>query len=92
METSNLLFIAPQLISPLSEAGDGAERKFNIYGLRDGWVWAQREWSKATIDTGIGNPAKATAEKGKAFLSDLTEKIGTFLFELADADLSDLYE
>jgi creatinine amidohydrolase len=92
METSNLLFIAPQLVSPLSEAGDGVERKFNIFGLREGWVWAQREWSKATIDTGIGNPTKATAEKGEAYLRALTENIGKFLFELSAADLNDLYE
>ena len=92
METSIILHTHPDLVLPLPEAGEGRERKFKIAGLRERWVWAQREWSKATEDTGVGNPAKATAEKGKAFLEALTQKIGSFLVELAESDIEDLYE
>jgi creatinine amidohydrolase len=45
-----------------------------------------------TSDTGIGNPAKATAAKGEAYVSAAVERIGTFLVELAAADLANLYE
>ena len=92
METSAMLHIAPDLVSPLSEAGDGAAKQFRIAALRQGWAWAQREWSKVSADTGVGNPAEATAEKGQAFLEAVTTNIGQFLVELAAADPQDLYE
>lgn len=92
METSNMLYIAPDLILPLSEAGEGKESKFKIKGIKEGWVWAQREWTKVTKDTGIGNPAKATAQKGTKYLKDITEKIADFLVDLVNSNINDLYE
>lgn len=92
LETSAMLHIAPDLVSPLAEAGDGAAKQFRIAALRQGWAWAQREWSKVTADTGVGNPAGATAEKGAAFLEAVTTNIGQFLVELAAADPQDMYE
>ena len=92
LETSAMLHIAPGLVRPLSEAGDGAAKRFRIAALREGWAWAQREWSQVTADTGSGNPAGATAEKGAAFLEAVTTNIARFLVELAAADPQDLYE
>ncbi|MDO7849070.1 creatininase family protein [Hymenobacter sp. M29] len=92
LETSAMLHIVPELVSPLAEAGDGAAKQFRIAALRQGWAWAQREWSKVSADTGVGNPAAATAEKGAAFLEACTSNIGQFLIELAAADPQDLYE
>jgi creatinine amidohydrolase len=92
LETSAMLHIAPNLVSPLAEAGDGAARQFRIAAFRQGWAWAQREWSKVTADTGVGDPSEATAEKGQAFLDAVTTNIGRFLVELAAADPQDLYE
>jgi creatinine amidohydrolase len=91
LETSAMLHIAPELVLPLAEAGNGAARQFRIKALRE-WDWAQREWSKVTADTGVGDPAAATAEKGAAFLAAVTANIGHFLVELAAADPQDLYE
>jgi creatinine amidohydrolase len=45
-----------------------------------------------TKDTGIGNPAKATVEKGEKFFKLLTEKIGEFLFEVATTEREVFYE
>ena len=92
METSNMLHIAPDLVRPLTEAGSGATRPFRLQGLKEGWVWAERAWLKATEDTGAGNPALATAEKGRRYLEAMTQKIADFLVELAACDLDDLYE
>jgi creatinine amidohydrolase len=78
-------------VLPLSEAGDGAARQFKVAGLREGWVWAQRAWSQVTADTGVGNPARATPEKGQRYFEAVTQKIATFLVELATADPDDLY-
>ena len=91
METSNMLHIAPDLVRPLGEAGSGAARPFKLQGLREGWVWAERAWLKATEDTGVGNPARATADKGRRYLDAMTHKIAAFLVDLAACDLDDLY-
>jgi len=45
-----------------------------------------------TDDTGVGNPAAATAEKGRKYVEAVSEKIGGFLVELAQADAAELYE
>ncbi|MBH8570102.1 creatininase family protein [Microvirga sp. STS02] len=92
LETSVMMHLTPDLVSPLSEAGDGAAKQFRIAALRQGWAWAQREWSQVSADTGVGNPAAATAEKGAAFLEVVTTNIAQFLVELAAADPQDLYE
>lgn len=92
METSNMFVIAPELVAPLNEAGEGKEKKFNITGLREGWVWTERKWNKISEDTGVGSPQKATAEKGKLFLEDLTDNIAKFLVEFTECDINDIYE
>jgi creatinine amidohydrolase len=92
METSMMMKIAPELILPLLEAGLGKENKFKIKGLREGLAWAQRDWIKATPDTGVGNPKLSSEEKGESFLSELQKRIGDFLVDLSSADTNDLYE
>jgi len=92
LETSAMLHIAPELVLPLSDAGEGKARKFKVAGLREGWAWAPREWSKVTDDTGVGNPAKATLEKGEKFLNAVADRISGFLVDLAAADLDAMYE
>lgn len=92
METSLMMALEPDLPRPLKEAGPGKGRKFRIAGLRDGWAWAPRQWTKVTDDTGTGNPYAATVEKGERFLRAVTERVGGFLVDLAAADLGNMYE
>jgi creatinine amidohydrolase len=92
METSMMMALHPDLLLPLSEAGPGRAKKFRVAGLREGWVWAPRKWTKVTSDTGTGNPAKSTVQKGERFIQAVTEKIGGFLVDLAQADPNDMYE
>jgi creatinine amidohydrolase len=90
METSVMMHIAPQLLRPLSEAGDGAHKSFNLAGFREGWAWTQRPWSKVTADTGSGNPHKATQEKGARFLQLTIDNIASFFTGLAGASVDEL--
>ncbi|HEU0055321.1 MAG TPA: creatininase family protein, partial [Longimicrobium sp.] len=92
LETSVMLHLAPDLVLPLAEAGDGRERKARVAGLRERWAWAPRPWTKISADTGVGDPRAATAEKGAAFFDAVAERVAGFLVELAAADLDDLYE
>jgi creatinine amidohydrolase len=91
-ETSAMMHLAPELVRPLSEAGPGRARPWRLRGIREGWAWAPRQWTRVTADTGIGNPSKATAAKGEAYVNAAVERIASFLVELAEARLDDLYE
>lgn len=91
-ETSLMQYLIPELTLPLSSAGDGKARKFSINAFGEGWVWAERRWSEVTADTGVGNPAQASEEKGKRFFKYITEKIGAFLYELAIALPEEIYK
>ena len=92
METSVMQHIAPALVRPLSEAGDGQERRFRIPAFREGWAWAPRRWTQVSTDTGIGNPAAASPEKGERYVAAVIERLSRFLVDLAAIDLDDLYE
>lgn len=91
METSVIMHLANGLVKPLSEAGDGAAKKFRIAAIREGWAWAERKWLQVTKDTGVGDPRKATPEKGARFFKAVTEKVAQFFKEVAEADRNDLY-
>nr|HPI80667.1 creatininase family protein [Cyclobacteriaceae bacterium] len=67
METSLMLYLRPALVLPLTEAGEGRARKFKFKAIQEGWAWAERQWTKVTADTGVGDPRKASAEKGEKY-------------------------
>lgn len=91
LETSVMQHIAPDLVLPLSEAGNGSQRRASIVGMRDGWVWSPRPWTKVSADTGTGNPAGSSAAKGANFLNAVNDRIGNFLVDLAASDTDKLY-
>jgi len=62
-----------------------------VGGLREGWAWAPRRWTQVTADTGVGNPAAATAAKGAAYVDAVAERIAGLLVELQALDPDDLY-
>jgi creatinine amidohydrolase len=92
METSMMQYLFPELVLPLSEAGEGKGRRFRIKALNDNWAWAERRWTQVTTDTGIGNPAKASPEKGEKCFNEVITRIGDFINDLSSADINNLYE
>lgn len=91
LETSVMLHVAPSLVAPLTSAGPGNARPFSIAALREGWAWTPRRWVDVTDDTGVGNPAAATSEKGARFIQAVVERLSQFLVELAAADAGALH-
>lgn len=92
LETSVMMHVAPALVRPLAEAGSGAAKRPRLQGMREGWAWSPRPWTRVTSDTGVGDPSRASAEKGARYVEAVSAKIGEFLVELASADLEKLYE
>ena len=82
METSVMLYYHPELVN-MSEAGNGASKPFAIDSLNDKTGWIPRDWAEISSDTGVGNPKKATAEKGERYAKAVAAKIGQLLVDLA---------
>ncbi len=91
METSIIMHLYPDWVD-LSSAGPGEAKNSRIGAIREGWAWAERQWSEVTTDTGVGNPMKANAQKGKNFLNSVTDKISQLIIELCQLDLENKYE
>lgn len=92
METSLMLHLRPDLVSPLEEAGDGREKKSKIKAIREGWAWSERKWSSVTEDTGIGNPKKASKEKGEKFFQAVCENLAELFKDVSEVSVNDRYE
>jgi creatinine amidohydrolase len=82
-ETSVLMHFFPELVK-LEKAGKGTLHPWNMQSLNDKTAWAPRNWQQVTDDTGIGNPEKSTAEKGKRYAEEVTRRLAQLLIELAD--------
>lgn len=92
LETSLMMHLTPELVRPLDEAGDGAVRHPRVAAFREGWAWAPRRWSRISADTGVGNPALASAERGARYADAVVTRVSDFLVELAAMDPEDPYE
>ena len=92
METSLIQYLHPHLVLPLSEAGEGKEKKSKITGIREGWAWSERRWSMVTDDTGIGNPVASSKEKGEKYFEAVTKKVAELLVEIAAVEVENRYE
>ena len=92
LETSMMMYLYPDLVRPLAEAGDGNDRKFRLRAMRSKKVWAPRQWTSVTESTGVGNPYLSSVEKGHAFFNAVTKELADFLIEFSEADINDMYE
>lgn len=92
METSMMMHLVPKLVRPLPEAGDGKAKKFVFTAMQEGWAWAERRWTAVTKDTGVGDPSKASAEKGRTFFEAATQKVSEFFIQVAKTDRKDFYQ
>ena len=68
------------------------KENLEITGIREGWAWSERQWSMVTADTGIGNPNKATREKGEGFFKAVTQKLANLILEVSEIEIDNRYE
>lgn len=85
-ETSVMLHYHPELVK-MEYAGEGASKPFAVEGLNEKVAWLPRDWSRVSVDTGVGNPLAATAEKGKAYADAVVEKYVRLIRDLCTSDL-----
>lgn len=83
-ETSVMLHYHPELVE-MNRAGDGKVSPSQIKAIDQKIGWMPRHWDEISVDTGIGNPKKSTAEKGARYAQAVIDKISELLVGLKDA-------
>ena len=82
----HILHYHPELVN-LDEAGDGNYKKFASQMLNEKVAWIPRNWQNVSQDTGIGNPKKASAGKGKKYAEAVVAKYALLFEELVHKEL-----
>jgi creatinine amidohydrolase len=91
METSLMLYAHPELVLSLDQAGSGDSKRFAVEELNERWAWTERKWTRTTADTGIGDPRRATREKGERYFREVTGKLASLITGLAATSADDMY-
>jgi creatinine amidohydrolase len=88
LETSVMLALMPELVK-VEDAMDGASKATRFDAVNKGWVSISRPWSLLTESTGVGDPRKATREKGERYLGVVVPRLAKFVAELSRANAGD---
>ncbi|MBN2416193.1 creatininase family protein [bacterium] len=91
METSVAMAIHPELVNDPAAAGNGRVRPFRFEALQRGWVYTSRRFSRLNDHCAAGDPAAASADKGRRYLDVIIERISAFLIDLANAKIDDCF-
>jgi creatinine amidohydrolase len=86
VETSLGLAFFPGLVRP-ELADDGAARPSRFEAINRGWVSITRPWHLVSKNTGLGDPSRATADKGRQLMDVLVERLSEFLVALSAAPM-----
>lgn len=90
LETSVMMHYHPELVD-LSMAGPGTAGGWALPSLREGVAWIPRRWDMVSHDTGIGDPRRATAQKGARFAQAVAQKYAHLIQEMCDAESPEQY-
>jgi len=90
METSVALALFSELVE-LDRAGPGQARPFRFEALRKGWASTSRDFAKLNDHCAVGDPSKATAEKGSRYLDIVCKRISDFLVDLAQTPIDETF-
>ena len=96
VETSLALAFFPDLVARDARTGglaadEGSVKPTRFDAVNKGWVSITRPWHLLTTNSGSGNPHAASAEKGRALMAVLVERLAGFLVELAAAPIDESF-
>ena len=87
METSIMLSVAPEFVD--MEAAEPTKGRKTVFS--DGTLTFPPYWNIYTRNTGLGDPTKATPEKGDRMVEVAVERLARTLKELNDAPMDGLF-
>ena len=85
LETSVMLHYHPELVD-MDKAGSGATKSSALKTLNEGLIWIPRNWKDISSDSGVGDPRKSTAEKGKLIAEKVVAKLTEIIVDLGKAN------
>ncbi len=88
METSAMLHLCPEGVD--MEAAEPTQGRKTIFS-RGGVLFFVNPWHLYTRNSGLGDPTKATAEKGKRMIEAAVDRTAQALKELSDAEMDGLF-
>lgn len=89
-ETSIAMALFDDLVE-FEHAKDGAAPPFKFDALNQGWAKTSRRFARLNDHCGTGDPRKATAQKGKAFLDVVCQRLANFFIDLAETPLDEKF-
>jgi creatinine amidohydrolase len=94
IETSLALAYFPDLVARDPQTGrlqadDGSVKPTRFDAVNRGWISITRPWHLLTTNSGSGNPHQATAEKGRALMDILVDRIAGFLVQLSETKVDE---
>ena len=90
METSIGLYLFPHLVD-MAAADDGATKPCRLEAVEKGWAKITRPWHLFTKNSGVGDPRKATAEKGERIFTLAVKRFSSYLVELSSAKIDQTF-
>jgi creatinine amidohydrolase len=89
-ETSIALDLFPDKVH-MDRAVKAHESELAIQSLKEPYIAYMRPWKYISDNTGLGDPTRATPEKGHKLMQLTVDRIAAFLKELSDAELTDTF-
>jgi len=89
-ETSVALALFPEKVR-MEKAVAPREAPLKLKSLRADYVTLVRPWDRVSDNTGLGDPTRATAEKGRKLAEVFVDRIAGLLKELSDAELTEAF-
>ncbi len=89
-ETSLGLALFPEKIR-MDRAVAPREAPLKLTSLQAGYISFVRPWDYVSDNTGVGDPTRATADKGRKLVEVFVDRVAAFLKELSDAELSERF-
>jgi creatinine amidohydrolase len=68
-----------------------SERELKLRSVKPANITFVRPWQYVSDTTGVGDPTRATAQKGQKLVSIFVDRISAFLKELSDAELTETF-
>jgi len=88
METSAMLYLCPEGVD--MKAAEPTSGRKTVFSNRR-CLYFVNPWHIYTRNSGLGDPTKATADKGRRMLEAAIDRVATALKELSDAPFDDLF-
>jgi creatinine amidohydrolase len=89
-ETSVALALFPEKVR-MERATRPSERELKLRSVKAANITFVRPWQYVSDTTGVGDPTRATAQKGQKLVSIFVDRISAFLKELSDAELTETF-